>query len=108
MMSIGPYSESMNLVVTRLHYDLVLEEKCLYEHHAKIDYLTNEVDFWHKSKAFRIHARNRRSIIQMSVDAITKYLKTGSQIFAKLPRKTEKSRQITQENVNIEKLLDKY
>ena len=98
----------MNLVVTKSHYDLVLGEKWLYEHRAKSDCHTNEVDFWHKNKAFRIHARNKQSTKQISVNAITRDLKSGSQIFAVLLRTTEKRCQRTEESINIKKLLDKY
>ena len=44
IVSIGPYSESMNFVVTKLRYDVVLSEKWLHEHRAVIDCHTNNVE----------------------------------------------------------------
>ena len=56
VISIGPYSESMSFVVTKLHCDVVLVEKWLHEHRAVIDCHKNLVEFWHRGKAYLMHA----------------------------------------------------
>ena len=108
VISIGPYSESMRLVVTKLQYDLVLGQKWLYEHMAKIDCSTNTVDFVHKKKSYCISARGQEDTIEISVNAITKDLKFGSMLFAVLLRPSDDTRKNTKEPSDITKILDKY
>ena len=84
ILSIGPYSESMNLVVARLHYAIVLGKSLLYQHRTKIDCHNSEVYFWNRRKALLIHATDQEGIKQISVNAITNDLKSGSQLFADL------------------------
>ena len=108
VISIGPYSESMRLVVTRLQYDLVLGQKWLYEHLAKIDCSTNTVGFVHKKKSYCISARGQEDANEISVNAITKDLKSGSMLFAVLLRPSNKRRKNTKETSDITNILDKY
>ena len=77
IVSTGPYTESMNLVVTKLHYDLVVGEKWLHEHRATISCHTNTVEFWHRGKAYRKHTAQDGITKEISVNAITKDLKLG-------------------------------
>ena len=66
------------------------------------------MNFRYGNRAFRIYARDKRSTEQISVDAIKKDLKLGSQLLAVSLNTTKMIRQRAEESVEIKKLLDKY
>ena len=72
ILSNDPYTESMNFVMTKLHYDVVLGEKWLHEYRAVIDFHTNIVEFRRRGKAYRMHAVQKGDNKQIYVNDVTK------------------------------------
>ena len=108
IINIGPYSESIHLVVTKLQYDLVLRQKWLYEHMIRIDCSTNTVDFIHKNKSSVISAKGQEDEKEMAVNAIIKDLKSGSMLLAVVPHLCDKKRKNIKESSDLSKMLEKY
>ena len=75
VISIGPYSESMHLVVAKLRYNFVLVQTCLYEHVARVDWSTNTVDFIHKKNHIE-YPQRVKGTQKVSINAITKNLRS--------------------------------
>ena len=72
----------MNLVVTKLKYELVFGKKWLYEHKPIINCSTNTVDLIHKKPSYCISAKDQEDAKELSVHAITRDLKSVSMLFA--------------------------
>ena len=75
--NIGGYTEKMRLVANIQTYDVVFGEKLCYKHRAILDCYTNEVDFTHKRKMFKIHVTDPKNPGYVSVNAIPKDVLKG-------------------------------
>ena len=74
IISIGPYSESMIAVMTKLHYDVVLGEKWLHEHRDMMDCHTDTVEFWNTRRGYRMHIVQKGTTKQAFVKVHNKRL----------------------------------
>ena len=105
--SIGPYTEKMRFIVNPQGHDLILGMKWCRSHKAILNCDTNQVDFHHKDKPYRINVKPFVPIQEVSVNSIARDHKSGFPMFAAM---LVQSNGHTQEkrHPDIEKLLARF
>ncbi len=105
--SIGPYTEAMRFVANPQNHDIILGKKWCSNHEATLKCATNEIDFWHRGKLFKITARPHVPLKEVSVNSITKDYKLGCPMYAAILREVRDD--ITpKDQKHIKSLIEKY